>query len=125
MQLEFDGKTILALPSTADDERVSRIVPFLTAGAGTTLTRGDIHYVVTEYGIAYLHGKSILERAMDLLAIAHPEFRPWLIEEAKRLSLIYPDQAYVPGEYPEELETSRTTRTGLKVLPTTGCGMLR
>lgn len=110
------GKTILALPSTADDGKVSRIVPFLTEGAGTTLTRGDIHYVITEYGIAYLHGKSIRERAMDLIAIAHPDFRKWLIGEAKRLSLIYPDQAFVQGRYPDELETSRTTRTGLKVL---------
>ena len=67
------------------------------------MTRGDIHYVVTEYGIAYLHGKSIRERAMDLISIAHPGFRLWLIEEAKRLHLIYPDQAFIPGikgEYP-------------------------
>ena len=49
--------------------------PFLKEGAGVTLTRGDIHYVVTEYGIAYLHGKNIRERAMDLIAIAHPKFR--------------------------------------------------
>ncbi|MDM7935698.1 MAG: acetyl-CoA hydrolase/transferase C-terminal domain-containing protein, partial [Methanothrix sp.] len=59
------GKTILALPSTAEDGQVSRIVPFLSEGAGVTLTRGDIHYVVTEHGIAYLHGKSIRERAME------------------------------------------------------------
>lgn len=127
------GKTVLALPSTAlvtsadssDDEasqkggRVSRIVPFLGEGAGVTLTRGDIHYVVTEYGIAYLHGKSIRERAMALIAIAHPLFRLWLIEEAKRMHLIYPDQAFIPGvqgEYPEELEAWKTTRTGLGIL---------
>lgn len=113
------GKTILALPSTADDGSVSRIAPFLKEGAGVTLTRGDIHYVVTEFGIAYLHGKSIRERAMDLIAIAHPRFRPWLVEEAKRFSLIFKDQAFIPGmngEYPEELEARRTTRTGLKVL---------
>ena len=84
-----------------------------------TLTRGDIHYVVTEYGIAYLHGKSIRERAMDLISIAHPVFRLWLIEEAKRLHLIYPDQAFIPGsrgEYPEDLETWKSTRTGLRIL---------
>jgi len=83
-----------------------------------TLTRGDVHYVVTEYGIAYLHGKNIRERAMDLIAIAHPKFRPWLIEEAKRQSLIYKDQAFIAGEkgeYPEDLETYRTTRTGLSI----------
>ncbi len=80
-----------------------------------TLTRGDIHYVVTEYGIAYLHGKNIRERAMELIAIAHPKFRPWLIEEAKKLNLIYRDQAFIPGkrgEYPEDLETYRTTEDG-------------
>ncbi len=52
-------------------------------GAGVTLSRGDVHYVVTEYGIAYLHGKNIRERAMDLIAIAHPKFREQLIERAK------------------------------------------
>jgi len=113
------GKTILALPSTALDGRVSRIVPILQEGAGVTLTRGDIHYVVTEYGIVYLHGKNIRERAMDLISIAHPKFRPWLIEEAKKRTLIYKDQAFIPGErgeYPESLETYRTTKTGLGIL---------
>lgn len=113
------GKTILALQSTADDGSASRIVPFLKEGAGVTLTRGDIHYVVTEFGIAYLHGKSIRERAMELIAIAHPRFKPWLVEEAKKLSLIFKDQAIIAGlkgEYPEDLEVHRTTRSGLKVL---------
>ncbi len=113
------GKTILAIQSTAEDGEVSRIVPFLDEGAGVTLTRGDVHYVVSEYGIAYLHGKNVRERAMDLIAIAHPKFRPWLIEEAKKAGLIYKDQAFIPGsrgEYPENLETYRTTRTGLKIL---------
>ncbi len=110
------GKTILAMPSTAQDGQVSRIVPFLKEGAGVTLSRGDVRYVVTEYGIAYLHGKSIRERAMDLIAIAHPMFRPWLVEEARKLSLIYRDQEFVPGEYPEAWETFRTTKTGLRIL---------
>jgi ribosomal protein S18 acetylase RimI-like enzyme len=113
------GKTILALPSTSRDGTESRIVPFLKEGAGVTLTRGDIHYVITEYGIAYLHGKNIRERAMDLISIAHPKFRPWLIEEAKKRTLIYKDQAFIPGkkgEYPESLETYRTTKTGLQIL---------
>jgi acyl-CoA hydrolase/GNAT superfamily N-acetyltransferase len=109
------GKTILALPSTSQDERFSRIVPQLGPGAGVTLGRGDVRYVVTEFGIAYLHGKNIRERAMELIGIAHPRFRPWLIEEAKRLSLIYRDQKYSVGEYPEKLETIRTTRTGLRI----------
>jgi acyl-CoA hydrolase/GNAT superfamily N-acetyltransferase len=110
------GKTILAIQSTADKETVSRIVPFLKEGAGVTLTRGDVHYVVTEFGIAYLHGKNIRERAMDLIAIAHPKFRPWLIKEAKKLSMIYQDQAFIPGkkgEYPQALEVYRTTHKGL------------
>jgi acyl-CoA hydrolase/GNAT superfamily N-acetyltransferase len=112
------GKTILALQSTAEDEEVSRIVPYLREGAGVTLTRGDIHYVVTEYGIAYLHGKNIRERTMDLISIAHPKFRTWLIEEAKNLNLIYRDQAFIPGErgeYPEDLEAYRTTEKGLHI----------
>jgi ribosomal protein S18 acetylase RimI-like enzyme len=112
------GKTILTLPSTAKNTTVSRIVPFLSEGAGVTLNRGDIHYVVTEYGIAYLHGKNIRERSMELISISHPKFRPWLIEEAKRLRLIYRDQAFISGEggeYPEYLETYRTTKKGLKV----------
>ena len=112
------GKTILALQSTAEDGEVSRIVPFLQEGAGVTLTRGDVHYVVTEFGIAYLHGKNIRERAMDLIAISHPKFRHWLIEEAKKLDLIYKDQAFIPGEqgvYPSELEAHRTTKTGLRI----------
>ena len=113
------GKTILVLPSTAENDQVSRIMPSLQEGAGVTLTRGDIHYVITEYGIAFLHGKNVRERAMELTAIAHPKFRPWLIEEAKKLRLIYGDQAFIPGEggrYPEELETYRTTGSGAEVL---------
>lgn len=113
------GRTILALPSTAKGDSVSRIVPYLKEGAGVSLTRGDIHYVVTEYGIAYLHGKNIRERTMDLISIAHPNFRPWLIEEARKLFYIYKDQAFIPGdrgEYPENLEIHRTTKSGLSLL---------
>ena len=117
--LAREGKTILTLPSTAENGNTSRIVPFLREGAGVTLHRGDVHYVVTEYGIAYLRGKNIRERAMALIAIAHPNFRAWLIEEARRARLIYRDQAFIPGkrgEYPEHLETHRTTRSGLELL---------
>ena len=117
--LARNGKTILAIPSTAKDGTVSRIVPFLKEGAGVTLHRGDVHYVVTEYGIAYLRGKNVRERAMELIAIAHPNFRPWLIEEAKKVNLIYPDQAFIPGkkgEYPGHLETRRATKSGLEIL---------
>ncbi len=112
------GKTILTIPSTADDGEVSRIVPFLKAGAGVTLNRGDIHYVVTEYGIAYLHGKNIRERAMELISIAHPKFRAQLIKKAKKRNLIYQDQAFIAGkagEYPQKVETYRTTSGGKEV----------
>ncbi len=117
--LSKGGKTILTLQSTAENGMVSRIVPFLTEGAGVTLNRGDIHYLVTEYGIAYLHGKNIRERVMQLISISHPKFRSWLIEEAKAANLIYKDQAFIPGkkgEYPEHLETWRTTKKGLEIL---------
>jgi len=114
-----NGKTILVIPSTAQKGSVSRIVPFLKEGAGVTLNRGDVHYVVTEHGIAYLKGKNIRERAMELIAIADPRFRPGLIEEAKKSSLIYKDQAFIPGEagnYPEHLEAYKSTKTGLEIL---------
>ena len=117
--LSQGGKSILALQSTAENGEVSRIVPYLKEGAGVTLSRGDIHYVITEYGIAYLHGKNIRERAMDLIAIAHPKFREGLIEQAKERRLIYKDQAFIPGVqgvYPEEFESYKTTKTGLTLL---------
>lgn len=113
------GKSILVLQSTAQDETVSRIVPFLKEGAGVTLTRGDVHYVVTEHGIAYLHGKNIRERAMALISIAHPKFRPALIEEARKEALIYRDQRFIAGregEYPEELERLTVSKSGVKLL---------
>jgi len=117
--LSPNGKTILTLRSTSNDGEKSRIMPLMGEGSGVTLTRGDVHYIVTEYGIAYLHGKNIRERAMDMIAIAHPKFRPWLIEEAKKQGLIYRDQAFIPGkrgEYPENIETYRTTPQGANVL---------
>ncbi|MCX6100740.1 MAG: acetyl-CoA hydrolase, partial [Candidatus Bipolaricaulota bacterium] len=87
-----EGKSILCIESTARFGEVSRIVPSLSSGAGVTLTRGDLHYVVTEYGIAYLHGKNMRERAMELIRVAHPKFRPWLLREAKARNLVYRDQ---------------------------------
>ena len=116
--LARNGKTIVAMASTAQKDTASRIVPFLKEGAGVTLNRGDVHYVVTEYGIAYLTGKNIRERAMSLITIAHPKFKPWLIQEAKNLNLIYKDQAFIPGgggEYPEHFETYKKSKTGLEI----------
>ncbi|MGD2295049.1 MAG: acetyl-CoA hydrolase/transferase C-terminal domain-containing protein [Candidatus Aminicenantes bacterium] len=77
------GKPIIALPSTAKKDEISRIVPFLKKGAGVVTTRADVKYVVTEYGVAYLHGKNLQERTVALINIAHPKFRPDLIKEAK------------------------------------------
>lgn len=113
------GKTILAIQSTAKNGAISRIVPNIDQGAGVTLNRGDVHYVVTEYGIAYLHGKNIRERAMSLIAIAHPDHRQWLIEEAKKHNFIFKDQAFIPGqrgEYPEDIETVRQTKRELCIM---------
>ncbi|HDP33523.1 MAG TPA: GNAT family N-acetyltransferase [Candidatus Hydrogenedentes bacterium] len=75
------GKAIIALHSTARGHK-SRIVSTLTPGAGVVTTRGDVHYVVTEYGVAYLHGKNIQERALALISIAHPDFREQLLKDA-------------------------------------------
>ena len=82
------GIPIIALPSTAKGGTVSRIVPTLTPGAGVVTTRADVHYVVTEHGVADLHGKSLRQRARALIAIADPKFRPWLEEEARKRHLL-------------------------------------
>lgn len=82
------GKPIIALPSTAKGEEVSRIVPYLKRGAGVVTTRADVKYVVTEYGVAYLHGKNLQERTKALISIAHPKFRDDLVKEAKSRSLL-------------------------------------
>lgn len=82
------GKPIIALPSTAKNGTISRIVPMLKPGAGVTTTRNDVHYVVTEYGVAYLHGKTIRQRVEALINIAHPDFRDYLRREARRLGYI-------------------------------------
>src|SRR5579862_9619563 len=74
------GKPIIALPSTAKKGSISRIVPRLAHGAGVLTGRGDVHYVVTEFGVAYLHGKTIRQRAEALIQVAHPDFRNQLNE---------------------------------------------
>jgi acyl-CoA hydrolase/GNAT superfamily N-acetyltransferase len=86
------GFSIIALPSTAQDGNVSRIVSHLSEGAGTATTRADVNFVVTEYGIAELQGKSIYQRVMELAQIAHPKFRAQLVNEAKKNRYIFPDQ---------------------------------
>jgi len=102
------GKAVIALPSTAKGGTVSRIAPILDAGAGVVTTRADVDYVVTEWGIASLKGRTVRERALALIAVAHPNFRPELLEKARTLGFVYPDQRPWPKDgkpYPSECET--------------------
>ncbi|MCX5752167.1 MAG: GNAT family N-acetyltransferase [Candidatus Krumholzibacteria bacterium] len=101
------GKPIIVLPSTAKKGTVSRIVPFLDQGAGVVTSRGDVAYVVTEYGITNLHGRNLRERALALISIAHPDFRDDLLNYAKQRHLVHLDQMplTVAGRfYPEQYE---------------------
>ncbi len=112
------GKPIIAMPSTARNGEVSRIVPRLSEGAGVVTTRGDVHYVVTEYGIADLHARNIRERAMSLIGIAHPKFRNELLKAAKELHYVYSDQIELPWEqieYPKKYELTSILADGKKV----------
>jgi acyl-CoA hydrolase len=112
------GKPIIAIPSTVKDGTVSRIVPKLAEGAGVVTTRGDVHYVVTEYGMAYLHGKNIRQRALALIDIAHPKFRNELLQAAKAQRYIQEDQIELAWEqvrYPEELEHYDTLHDGTEI----------
>lgn len=86
------GFSIIALPSTAQNGKVSRIVPHLSEGAGVATTRGDVNFIITEYGIAELQGKGIYQRVMELAQIAHPRFRDELIGVAKKRHYIFSDQ---------------------------------
>lgn len=86
------GRSFIALPSTAKGGKLSRIVANLSEGAGVVTSRGDVEYVVTEYGVAYLHGKTIRERAMALIQIAHPDFRAQLLESIKERNYVRMDQ---------------------------------
>lgn len=76
-----DGKSIIAMPSTAAKGKVSKIVPLVDEGAAITTSRNDVDYIVTEFGIAHLKGKTLKERARSLIEIAHPDFRDSLKEE--------------------------------------------
>ena len=94
------GFSIIVLPSTTQDGKTSRIVPHLSEGAGVATTRGDVNFVVTEYGIAELQGKSIYQRVVELAQIAHPKFREDIMEAAKERRYIFPTQ--LPPQ-PEDL----------------------
>lgn len=82
------GKAIIVLPSTARDGSVSRIVPVLAPGTHVSTSKNDVNYVVTEYGVAQLRGKSARRRAQELIAVAHPDFRGELAEQARRINLL-------------------------------------
>lgn len=111
------GKPIICLTSTTDDGETSRIRPVLRAGEGVSVARTDVHYVITEYGVAYLFGKSISERAVALIEIAHPRFRSQLLDEGRRLGYIRPEQRLQSmRDYPVEEERTVMLKNGSPVL---------
>ncbi len=99
--LSKGGKPVIALPSTTEDGKVSRIVPFIREGAGVVTTRGHVHYVVTEFGVASLRGKSIRERALELIRVAHPKFRGHLLQEVRKHYWVPNYQQQTPVDVPE------------------------
>ncbi|HWS97614.1 MAG TPA: GNAT family N-acetyltransferase, partial [Candidatus Methylomirabilis sp.] len=111
-----DGKPIVCLSSTTDDG-ASRIKPLLEAGDGVGIARSDVHYVITEYGIAYLFGKSIRERALALIEVAHPRWREELLKAAKKLGYVRADQ-YVASQVAYSVDEERivTLKNGSKVM---------
>jgi acyl-CoA hydrolase len=82
------GKAFIVVPSTAKNDTISRIVPTLTPGTHVTTSKNDINYVVTEYGVAQLRGKSMKQRTRELIGIAHPNFRAELTEQAKAMRIL-------------------------------------
>lgn len=114
----YGGKAIIALPSTTTDGTTSRIVAKLSTGAGVVTTRGDVHYVVTEYGVAYLHGKSVRDRALALISIAHPRFLETLLKEAIEAKYLRKELADVGESFivaPHEAKTSLLLDDGTKI----------
>lgn len=112
------GKAIIALPSTAKGGTISRIMTHLSPGAGVVTTRAGVHYVVTEYGVAYLHGKSVQERALALISIAHPKFRADLLREAIEAKYLSASLADKEGKIlvgPKELRTTYLLNDGTQL----------
>jgi len=112
------GKPIIALESTARNGEVSRIVTRLTPGAGVVTIRGEVHYIVTEYGVAYLHGKSVQERALALITIAHPKFREQLLKEAIEARYLRAEFADIEGKLlvpSQEMKTTLLLEDGTQV----------
>lgn len=111
-----EGKPIIALPSTARDGSVSRILAALEAGAGVVTSRGDVHYVVTEYGVADLWGKNIRQRALALIEIAHPDYRTELLAAAKKRRYVFSDQIAPRAAYPWREARSEQLAEGQEVV---------
>ncbi len=114
------GRAIIALRSTAETPEgcVSRIVTRLSPGAGVVTPRGDVHYVVTEYGVAYLHGKNIHERALALISIAHPDFRAQLLREAVDVRYLRPEMKDLEGRLvvgPQQFRTTKVLEDGTQI----------
>lgn len=102
------GRSIVVLPSTTLDGNTSRIIPSIPKGAGVAATREDIHYVVTEYGIAHLRGKSLADRSLELISVAHQNHRAKLLDLAVAMGYLPENQSkrsYLGSPYPKEFES--------------------
>ena len=115
------GRSIIALPSSSNDGGMSRIVPFIPHGAGVSSSREDIHYVVTEYGVARLRGKTLANRSLELINVAHPDHRAKLIDLAVAMGYLPEDQSkrpYLGKPYPAEFECKTVfDGTGMLIRP--------
>ncbi len=119
------GKPVIVLPSTAKNGTISRIVAHLDEGAGVVTSRGDVHYIATEFGIVNLHGKNLRQRALALASLAHPDFRDDLINYARKRSIVHMDQMplsiagkYYPEQYEHTAEFEDVEVTFRPVKPT-------
>jgi acyl-CoA hydrolase/GNAT superfamily N-acetyltransferase len=130
--LSKNGRSIICLRSTSPTSGNSTIVPTFGPKAAVLMNRGDANYVITEYGIAYLGGKTIRERAMALIEIAHPDHREDLMRSARELGYVYPDQVYYRICSPElrrRIRSDRVFKGGIRghirVIKTTDESMVR
>jgi acyl-CoA hydrolase/GNAT superfamily N-acetyltransferase len=116
--LSKGGKPVIVLPSTTKDGKISRIVPHVTEGGGVVTSRGHVAYVVTEFGIANLIGKSIRERALELIRIAHPKFREQLLKDVRKNYWVPEYQDNTPTSVPElgAVEFKKYTFAGEKYI---------